>query len=408
VDDPPADSQDTGAVLTDLHGAVPDDGIDDAAGIQAALDEASGVVRLPSGTFTVSEPLKLPPGVLLTGAGPHETVLQRMPDAWAAFGYGFLVTPSAPPLATDAPTGLADLTLDGYRSAGGGAENQGGGVKVADHWVVSNVHFQDFNYFKLWIKDTTGVVARACTFGDVEGAPSSGNDNVGGGSNTDLVLEDLVVELLSDGNAVDLLNSTGLVLRGMRAERGSVYLEGTVDGVVTDNELNAGAIVLQTDVGYSSSSRVRNPSGNLVARNTVENADRIGIAVRYDDDQGHGLPIDPGGGNVVSDNTIRRPGRLGVAVFGADEAAKTTPDHIENNVVEDVLSPAPYTYNTGYGTFDDAGIGLSIGTADVITGNLVRDTQTSPTTRLGITLGASGAPTTPYDTVVSANVNEGF
>jgi hypothetical protein len=334
------------------------------------------------------------------------TTLRLAPGSFANFGYDFLVRPLAAPAPGDPPTGARDLGLDGNRRSGGASPNRGGGMKLADRWIVSDVRFGDLNYFKLWIKDTSGATVRRVVMEDPADGASGDNDNVGGGGNTDLTLEDVVVGARTDGNAVDLLNSTRLQLRRLRAVRGSVYLEGTVDGTIEDNVLEEGSLVLQTDVAYGSSTRVWNPRGNAVRGNTVEDAARIGIAVRYDDDHDKGLPVDAGGHNTVEGNTVRRPGRLGIAVFGADDLAKDAPDTIHGNLVEDVLSPSPYTYNTGYGSFLDACIGLSIGAGDGITGNTCRDTQATPTTREGIVLGTQGGPTTPRDTVLRDNVEE--
>lgn len=402
------DTADTEDEPSDLHGALPDDDLADEVGLQAALDATSpgDEVRLPPGVFLLAHPLRVPPGVVLAGAGMDATTLRLAPGSFANFGYDFLVRPSEAPTDSDPPTGVRDLGLDGNRRSGGASPNQGGGMKLADRWIVSDVRFGDLNYFKLWIKDTTGPTVRRVVIEDPADGASGDNDNVGGGGNTDLTLEDIVVGARTDGNAVDLLNSTRLQLRRLRAVRGSVYLEGTVDGTIEDNVLEEGSLVLQTDVAYGSSTRVWNPRGNTVRGNTVEDAARIGIAVRYDDDHDKGLPVDAGGNNAVEGNTVRRPGRLGIAVFGADDVAKAAPDMIHGNLVEDVLSPAPYTYNTGYGSFRDACIGLSIGAGDGITGNTCRDTQAIPTTREGIVLGTQGGPTTPRDTVLHDNVEE--
>lgn len=404
----PGAAIDTGALAPDARGV--DDGLDDAAMLQARLDAATPgtVVRLAAGTYTLARTLRIPPGVVLAGQGVDRTVLARAPDAWEAFGYGYLVAPAAEPGAETPRTGVRALTLDGMRRAGGGAPNQGGGVKVGDHWIVEDLAFRDFNYFRLWLKDTDGARVRRCTFDDGAAPTSSENDNIGGGSNTDLLLEDVVIAANTVGNGIDLLNSRHLVIDNLHAARGTVYLEGVLDSEVRDSRLDAGSIVLQTDVGYSSSTRVYNPARNRIVGNTVMGAARIGIAVRYDDDQGRGLPVEAGGGNVVEGNYVVGAGRLGIAVFGAADTAKGAPDLIRGNLVENVVSPEPYAYNTGYGTFDDACIGLGIGVGDALTGNTCADTQTPPTTRLGVALGARGGRATVRDTVVEGNVEVGL
>jgi hypothetical protein len=59
------------------HGAVPDDGDDDTAALQAALEAAGtgDVVYLPAGVYVLREPLTLKSGVVLAGAGADASVL---------------------------------------------------------------------------------------------------------------------------------------------------------------------------------------------------------------------------------------------------------------------------------------------------------------------------------------------
>ena len=62
----------------DRFGAVPNDGNDDAAAIQRAIDAsaAGDTVRLPGGTFLVSRALRLKTGVKITGCGRGRTILK--------------------------------------------------------------------------------------------------------------------------------------------------------------------------------------------------------------------------------------------------------------------------------------------------------------------------------------------
>ncbi|MFM2152700.1 MAG: hypothetical protein RL199_1135 [Pseudomonadota bacterium] len=390
--------------------ACPDDGVDDRVGLQSLLDgvPAGSAVRLPPGTFTLAAPLKVPPGVLLAGAGMDRTTLALAPGSWSHFGYAYLVMPKSQPASNSPVTGVRDLTLDGSRNLGGFGENEGGGLALGDAWRVDRVRFTNLNYFKLWAKDTHGARVRCARFENPPGTSSSANDNVGGGGNVDLTLESLTFGPSTAGNVVDLLNSERLTIRGQLSGRGSIYLEGAIDSSVVDSVVEDGSIVLQTDVGYGSSTKVINPKGNRVARNTVVRSPYIGIAVRYDADNGKGLPVVPGGGNVVENNLVSSPQRLGIAVFGAADACKATADELASNVVENVVSPAPGTTNVGYGVFPDAGLGLSIGDGDYVHDNLVRDTQVAPTTRRGVVIGASSSQTTPKNTRLSGNVEQGL
>lgn len=387
---------------------VPDDGGDDTAALQAALNAtpAGSRLTLAAGVYLVSAPLKVPPGVVLAGPSMEKTTLRLAPGSWSHFGYDFLVGPASVPSSASPQTGVMDLTLDGNRSSGGAAPNQGGGVRLGSYWQVQRVRFINFNYFRVWALDTSQAMVSACVFENPPGTSASDNDNIGGGNNLELTLESNTFKASSVGNPVDLLNSQRLHILGHRSERGSIYLEGVQDSEVRDSVLLEGGIVLQTDVGYSSSTGLLNPARNQVVGNQVIDAPTMGISIRYDVAQG--LPMTPGGGNRIEGNSVIRPTYLGIAVFGAADGAKRKGDRLLRNTIEDVLSPPPYTLNTGYGTFDDAGIGLSIGRFDEIAHNVVRDTQTPPTTLLDITLGTHEAITTPTQTLLFDNTQEGF
>jgi hypothetical protein len=60
------------------YGAVPNDGLDDALAIQAALDDLQGLpgmVFLPPGVYRIEHPIDLPAGSILRGAGADSTRL---------------------------------------------------------------------------------------------------------------------------------------------------------------------------------------------------------------------------------------------------------------------------------------------------------------------------------------------
>ncbi len=397
-------------VVNDFPDVTPDDGQNDTPAIQARLAAAAAgdILTLGTGTYDLGSPVALPPGIVLKGAADGGTTLRLQAGSFPGFAFGYLVIPQAQPTGTTPATGISRLHLDGNRSSGAYADNQGGGVKAGSYWTIRDVTFSNFNYFRLWLKDTIGVTVHGCTWDDLPGATASENDSIGGGHNIDLRIENATLTARTTGNALDLLNSVRLTVRRLHAARGSMYLEGAVDSTVADSVLDAGGLVLQTDVGYQSSMRVVNPLGNTIQGNTVSGADTIGIAVRYDDDQGKGTPVDVGGENHIEGNTVVGAGSLGIAVFGAADAVKGSPDIIVGNQIRNVLSPAPYEYDVGYGTFDDAGIALSIGDGDEIGNNRIEDTQTPPTTRHGVVVGARGGRSVPVRTNVHDNVEVGL
>lgn len=110
------------------YGALGDATADDTAAVQAALDAAVGdglPVYVPPGTYLV-DPLTLPGGIDVFGAGPRSELRRRGPG-------------SAPLLGVDAPhVSVRDLTIGGGRSG----TNQGGpGISIGP--AASHVQILD-------------------------------------------------------------------------------------------------------------------------------------------------------------------------------------------------------------------------------------------------------------------------
>ncbi len=105
------------------HGAVPDDGVDDSAAFQAAIDAAGaaggGAVTVPAGTWRIEQVLRLSvSGVVLQGEGPDQSVLELphsltdlygASDSWSWSGGLIEISP------TDAPARLAGVTTEQLR-----------------------------------------------------------------------------------------------------------------------------------------------------------------------------------------------------------------------------------------------------------------------------------------------------
>src|SRR5262245_55037640 len=72
-----------GLYFVETFGATPDDGLDDTAGIQAAISRAAlaggGIVALARGRYQIAGSIELgfAHGVMLQGAGVDVTVLER-------------------------------------------------------------------------------------------------------------------------------------------------------------------------------------------------------------------------------------------------------------------------------------------------------------------------------------------
>ena len=426
-----------------LSGAV-------AAAAARSSSAAPGTVFLPPGVYTMRKPLSLPPNVNLRGSGMTATTLLIAPGSHAAFGYSFLVRPDGTAAAVADSTNLvSDLAVNGNCKAGAGlstdavrpaaacdhgaGNNVGGGISAGDRWTVQHVRFTNLEYFKLWIRGTTGVRAVDNRFDNLGGAGSGDEDNIGGGGNAaDTLVSDNQYDGTQLGNAFDFTNARGLTFRRNtvytdprmldwfdRVDNGSVFLEAVTDSEVSDNLLNGGHIVLKTNVGYTptgTNKDVTNPARNIVRGNHLRGSYFAGITVGYNDyldpDGTTGrvdAAVDPadttnhtlwsGGGNQIVGNVITGPDQGGILVYGCYEAAKSVPDTIVGNTVENA-SAAGAAYSTGCGTFDSAGIGLSIGRGDRIHGNHVTGGDV-PSTWYGVQIGSRTAKTVPSGTVLS-------
>ncbi len=100
--------------------------------------------------------------------------------------------------------------------------------------------------------------------------------------------------------------------------------------------------------------------------------------------------------------------RTGVMVYGIP-AMKNAADTITGNRIVNPGFGGSTTYNTGAGWFDTAGIGISVGSKDVIRGNEIVDDQATPTTWYGVQLGSRrGSGAKPFGTVLTGNTTTGI
>ncbi|MFC3382567.1 glycosyl hydrolase family 28-related protein [Couchioplanes azureus] len=437
-------------------GAPRGGGLDDWAALNGAIGAAAArsssaapaTVFLPAGVYTVTKPLSLPPNVNLRGSGMTATTLVIAPGSHANFNYSFLVRPDSTADPVEGSTNLvSDLAVNGNCKAGAGltdeavlpaqacdhgaGNNAGGGISAGDRWTVRHVRFTNLEYFKLWIRATTGVRAVDNRFDNRGGAASGDEDNIGGGGNaTDTVVSDNQFDATQLGNVVDVVNARGLVVRRntvftdpamltrfKRPTNGSLYLEAVTDSEVSDNLFFGGNLVLKSNAGYTptgTNKDVTNPARNIVRGNRFVGTYDAGITVAYSDykdsDGTYGrvdAPVDAGdtvnhtmwsgGGNVITDNVIENSAEGGIVVLGCLQAAKSVPDTIAGN---HLLNPGgrDSSFSTGCATFDAVGIGVAIGRGDRIYGNVVSGPAT---TWYGIQIGSRTAPTTATDTVLT-------
>jgi hypothetical protein len=435
-----------------------------ADGTTVITPATTATVLLTGGTYRITRGLKLPPNVNLRGAGIGATTILMDPTVnWRNFAFSYLILPNG---VTEAGSTnlVSDLTVNGNCRTGAGTfddatmpgrpgqacdflgtlgahTNTGGGISAGDRWTVQQVRFTNFEYFKLWVNGTSGVRILDNRFDNRGGAESDGEDNIGGGGrNTGTVVEDNQYDTTINGNAFDFTNAKDTTVRdnvvvtspAVAAARGvpeygNLYFEAVYGGTVTGNHLQGSHIVLKSNSDYSHSGPNRDvtqPRGILVEGNTIRDSYTVGVAVAYDDyldaDGTAGTVggwddfstsstdhiVRPGGANVIRDNVIERPRQSGILVYGST-AAKSSADTITGNRVVNAGAGGSAAYNTGAGFFDTSGIGLSVGSHDVISGNTVIDDQAEPTTWYGVHLGARKATSKPTFAALSGNTVTG-
>jgi len=399
-------------------GAMADDGGDDHAALTAAVAKVApgrGTVFVPAGTYLLSQPLYLPTGVTLAGAGLTRTRLLLSWASLANFSYNYLIAPAGG-AATDVT--VRDLTVDGGRrrtacldgeSSGSCHPNHGGGVTVGSRWTVRQVRFTGMNYFKLWIcgvADVKLVDNRWDNLGADIGA--GGEDNIGGGCGArGVVITGNSFHESIVGNVINLTRASFVSIAGNTSERNSIIFEGVTDSSIMDSTVVRGDINVISNGRYDSSTTFGNynPARITVARNTIDRGE-WGININYSNRDG--ATNHPGGANTVTQNRIQRTSQLGILVTSCHRGAKTTPDTVDRNVIVDANSAGTESYNSGCASFEPVGIGLGAGAGDRITDNRVVDTRTPPQTVHAISVGDLVVRHPVSGTVLTGNDSTGL
>lgn len=202
------------AVDVTNFGAFPNDGIDDTTAIQAAIDSLpkaqgvpnnivpiGGIVTLPAGTFTLSQPLRMTSCAWLRGVG-SQTVLNNVstdPNSaaiflYSAFGHGYCVNPQVQNLKiqTAAAKGiqvdpnlfgdLLDPRVDGVTISSGGTAIDFSNVDVYQT-TINNVTVTNPGGAALWIK----VSRRNSALNRITGLTVTGTARAGFNSSLPLI-----------------------------------------------------------------------------------------------------------------------------------------------------------------------------------------------------------------------------
>ncbi|BFU44731.1 hypothetical protein KRMM14A1004_29680 [Krasilnikovia sp. MM14-A1004] len=424
-----------------------------------------GTVFLAPGTYALARSLKLPPNVNLRGSGISATTLAMITSSWANFSYSFLVRWDDTAAVSPGSTNLvSDLTVNGncregagapvpadmparpgelcdFRVGTGASTNVGGGISVADRWTVRQVRFTNLEYFKLWVNGVNDVRITDNRFDNWGGAESGDEDNIGGGGrNERAVIEYNQFDKTIRGNSMDFTNAIQTTIRANTVytdpavaaargtEYGNLYMEGVPQATIVDNVMYGGHITLQSNSKYShtgTNKDITNPRDSVVRGNRLINSTDAGVIISYDDyadaDSSYGTlgswttsSTDPndhvvraGGNNVVADNVITNSRKSGVVIVGLMDRVKDTADTVTGNAITDAGFGNPASEaNTGAGTFEHSGVGISIGNGDKVYGNQITDDQTGPTTWHGVHIGARNAVSTIKNTVLTGPAGE--
>ncbi|MDQ1248295.1 MAG: hypothetical protein QG597_2667 [Actinomycetota bacterium] len=367
---------------------------DAAAPLNATLAKlpAGWTMNLPAGTYRVARPVQVPAKVTIAGAGMDSTRLLLDRRNWTKFGFSFVVTPAAGSINST----VRDLTIDGNRvavdSVGAAlapAANQGGGIKTGNGWTVQRVRLSNLNYFKVWAKDVTGVKVLGNKFEDLGAGVSGGNDNIGGGGVTGVVMTGNHFTTRSVGNCIDFVRGSRLTIANNRIEGTSrnphnLYLEGVTDSTISANTLAFSSISVQSNGSYASATEVLNPRGVTVTGNSITDPAVQGISLRYDLTRG---TTTTGGGNAIVNNTITRPGTVGVITMAAANGLVTTADRIVGNTVTDAFARGTANWNCGYGMTQPAGISVGVAQGTEVSANKIIETRPTPLTKVGVQYG---------------------
>jgi hypothetical protein len=244
--------------ITDF-GAIPDDGIDDRAAIQAALTATvGGIVHVPAGRFTVGRAgngflcLSIPAGTTLVGDDRNASAIEMAPGTAASVR---LLQPgpggSNPPAAADVV--IRNLTLDGNKAAQTADEHRAGvfasnapGLHI-EHVTARN--FTGDGFYLYNHTDSATVLDVLATGNDRDGIVFGGGTS-GGTVSGSTFSGNRVQQFDTEGGKVDNLTVTGNTIDGsgsndyaMTATGGSATNRSS-GWTISNNTINGGLELL--------------------------------------------------------------------------------------------------------------------------------------------------------------------
>ena len=378
------------------------DGVEDNVTFSSAIADG-GTIFVKAGTYYFDNSVYLPDDTTIIGDGIGKTIIKIEPTSVSNFGYRYMFQRSGS--ATNCR--ITDMTVDGnYSNMSSPSTNKGGGIAVGDDWRIERVEFLDSNYFCLWVNGVDGVLIRDCQFNDTTGR---NNDNIGGGTVTNTIIENNVFAENIHGNIIDFVCGSNITIRN-NINNGSttIYMEGVTDSILTMNVMHNTSIVLESNRGYSPS-HVINPLRMEVSNNRINGGGYI--ALKYGNEVGSGT-MDKGGYNKIINNIIKDAGKSGIIVYPSGDNDETTlgNDIISGNTVINSNQDDVSSWNTGNGICHPSGINVYRGTGYIISNNVCIDNQTTKTAHYGIEIGETYAQTSDNqakDVIITGNIVQG-
>ncbi len=385
------------------YGAVGDGTTDNITAFNlaasAALSAGGGIIFIPPGIYMLSQSWNMPSQyITIQGSGYDVTILRAISTSghWGA-GTQLIGTGG------NDYCKVFDLTVDGnHRLLATSVQ----GISVRNFWIVERIKFYDMGGFKLWVNGMSHVRVRNCIWYST----ASGSDNIGGGGNTDFLVEGCYFDPTINGNAIDMVNGD-ITIRSCyfngNGVSGGVYLEGCSNSTVENSTFIATAPAMSSNSGYNPAT-LNMPMNNKFINNTIDMTTGGGrfLGISYGNYAG-ATTVNTGGNNLVSGNIIINPPKGGVSIFGGTNAGnplKTLPDTIIGNKIVNPNTDGTNTWNTGIGVFYNAGIILGDGLSDIVSNNTIIDTTDTPNMQYGICLTGTSTGTTVVDSpVVTGN-----
>jgi hypothetical protein len=396
------------ATIAVLNGMFVVDGVyyaKTSTGIQQALNDVyaasgGGTVYLPAGVYDITEDIGISTSTTLLGAGASSTILRINPASIGNVIFYILQAKGTSKYVT-----VAHLQLDGnYDNLVAPPANRGGLLSPDDYWTVEDVIFNSSNLFMIFPNNTDHMTIRKAIFM----GNGAGSDCIGGGGNTNHLVEDVYFAPEIECNMFDQVRGSNITIRDFRSDAPhSVYFEGITDSMIDNMRLYAnGNIVLETEGGYTDKTYITNPKNITVQNSYLLGGGYINIAMR--DETGHASALShTKGGNIrLIGNHVENAIRSGMFWSMSTSSLDIGGNVVADNTFVGGNTNGAATWNVGNGIMNTSAINIMKGSGFSVTGNSCTAT-TTPTIvyciDIGDTFAQTSAEKAPHNVHLSGN-----